>query len=588
LYAYTPARLAYSIVIPERGRLDFALGILRDDSPVTFRVAVQPEANEAEVIFEMTSADRTRWSQHSVDLARWAGGTVRLTLEASAERDGTLAVWAAPTISGTRRSTLPNIIFYVIDGAGADFMSVYGYERDTTPHLDALAAEGAVFERAYSNSTWTEPSTASFTTSLHHSVLGGFDPEASPVLPGVTTLAEHLHRAGYFTMALTSNPIAGRIVGPGNGTDVLLTDYVHDSRASSAILDAAFWRLRADYPAEPYWAHFQSTDVHPPYASVRPFAGRYVSTERRAELLSDNQDASRGAVGLTNIFMGYDEQLDRLGVDATEFYDEMRGLYDEAMEHQDYQLGRLVQEIESRGEWQDTLFIIASDHGHPAGSFPRFGRGLIDPKPPDWEGALFDAHNTHIPLIFIWPGHIGGGQRFAEPVSMIDVLPTILELVGLPPPDLTQGQSLAHLLLGEEGFTPRPVVLDEFRRDRGTAGLIGNIEIVDGRWGASLEIGPARDALETEFGRHAIPAAARGASPYFPDIPRLLLYDLSIDPFAVQHVNESYPRLVEQYSELLQRQWKVHQALGRRFESDDAIPLTPDELRALRSLGYIQ
>ena len=588
LYAHTPARLTFRVVVPEAGRLDFGLGVVRDDLPVTFRITVQPDQTESQVLFEETYADRTRWSQHSIDLAPLAGRTASLIVEAMAEREGTVALWGAPTLSGIRRAQLPNIIFYVIDGAGADFMSVYGYERRTTPHLEELAAEGAVFERAYSNATWTQPSTASFTTSLHHSVLRGFRPGSSPVPPGVTTVAEHLHAAGYLTTSLTTNPTAGRIIGPRNGADVLLVDYAHDSTASSAQLHEDFWRFREHYPAEPFWVHFQTTDVHPPYGTVPPFAGRYVSAERRAKLTTWNREVGRGVVGRTNIFRGYREELGRLGIDAQTFYDGLRGLYDEAMEHQDYQLGRLVERLKARGEWQRTLLIIAADHGHPAGTFARFGRGLLDPEPPDWEGALFGAFNTHIPLIFVWPDRIAGGQRFSQPVSMIDILPTVLDLVGLPPPDLTQGQSLAPLLLGEEGFKARPVILDEFRHDPGTGELIGNIEIVDGRWGASLEIGPTPLGADPRFGRHAVPAAGRGASPYFSEVPRLLLYDLSSDPFAVHSVNERYPALVEKYSGLLLHQWKAHQALAKRFQPAEAAPLTPDELRALRSLGYIR
>ena len=313
--------------------------------------------------------------------------------------------------------------------------------------------------------------------------------------------------------------------------------------------------------------------------------GRYVPADQRAKLTAWNREVRRGVVGRRNIFGGYREELGRLGIDAQTFYDGLRGLYDEAMEHQDYQLGRLVERLKARGEWQRTLLIIAADHGHPAGSFPRFGRGLLDPEPPEWEGALFGAFNTHIPLIFVWPDRIAGAQRFSQPVSMIDILPTVLDLVGLPPPNLTQGQSLAPLLLGEEGFKARPVILDEFRHDPGTGEIIGNIEIVDGRWGASLEIGPVPQGADPRFGRHAIPAAGRG---YFAVVPRLLLYDLSSDPFAVQSVNERYPHLVEKYSELLLRQWKAHQALAKRFQPAEAAPLTPDELRALRSLGYIR
>ena len=100
-----------------------------------------------------------------------------------------MALWGAPTLGGDHGSDHPNVIFYVIDGAGADFMSVYGYNRGTTPNIERLSAEGAVFERAFSNSTWTQPSTASFMTSLQHSVLGGLSRGvySSPLPPSATT-----------------------------------------------------------------------------------------------------------------------------------------------------------------------------------------------------------------------------------------------------------------------------------------------------------------------------------------------------------------------------------------------------------------
>ena len=73
--------------------------------------------------------------------------------------------------------------------------------------------------------------------------------------------------------------------------------------------------------------------------------------------------------------------------------------------------------------------MIGADHGHPAGTFARFGRGLFEPQPEPWQGALFDSYATRVPLIFVWPGRIcRAAAASTEPVSMIDVLPTILEL----------------------------------------------------------------------------------------------------------------------------------------------------------------
>ena len=136
--------------------------------------------------------------------------------------------------------------------------------------------------------------------------------------------------------------------------------------------------------------------------------------------------------------------------------------------------------------------------------------------PPRWGHPMFRPTISRVPLIFVWPGHIPGGQRFDPPVSMIDVLPTLLDLVGLPAAEIGQGQSLAPLLRGEEGWEARPVILDEFGVDRETKELRGLIEVVDGRWGASLEINPDPEKEPEE--QRPVP---------------LLLYDLWNDPFCV-------------------------------------------------------
>ncbi len=151
LYTHAPGRIKYRVQVPESGRLDLGLGVLRDKAPVTFEVIVTPEGGEAQSLLEETYDDSGSWAQRSVDLSHLAGQTVTLALGADAERAGTVALWAAPTLAGTRNTDKPNVILYIIDGAGTEYMSVFGYNRRTTPNLERLAAEGAVFERAYSN-----------------------------------------------------------------------------------------------------------------------------------------------------------------------------------------------------------------------------------------------------------------------------------------------------------------------------------------------------------------------------------------------------------------------------------------------------
>jgi arylsulfatase A-like enzyme len=178
-------------------------------------------------------------------------------------------------------------------------------------------------------------------------------------------------------------------------------------------------------------------------------------------------------------------------------------------------------------------------------------------------------------LIVVWPERIAPGQRFSQPVSMIDILPTILDLVDLPMPHVMQGQSLAPLLFGEAGWQSRPVILDEFYVEEGE--LRGLIEVIDGRWGASLEINPRppdedEDEEDAQW-RRPVP---------------LLLFDQWEDPFSLHSLHEERPDLVEKYTAFLEAQWEAHQALAQRFTPGGDVVLTPQQLETLRSLGYIQ
>jgi len=583
LYTHAPGRIEYRVRVPEAGRLDIGLGVLRDDDPVTFSITAARQRRQAETLLEETYADQEQWAQRTVDLSRLAGQTVTLTLEAESERDGAVALWAAPTLTGRRSTEKPNVIFYIIDGGAADYMSVYGYNRRTTPNLERLAAEGAVFEHAYSNSTWTRPSTASFMTSLHSSVLGGNRGwAADPVPEQAVTMAEHMHRAGYQTAAFVSNPYAGTLTNLERGVDVFRQAFAGPPSHSSAELHQDYWRWREAYPAEPYWVHFQTTDVHTKWDHTRdapaPFSGLFSTPELRERYYEwERQLAS--AAGFSHVPWLSLEALDKTGINYAAFFNAGRDLYDETMAHQDYQIGQLVERLKELGEWEHTLLIVAADHGSASAHLP-------DPFPPGW-GPMFRSTVTRIPLIVLWPERIAAGQRFRQPVSMIDMLPTILNLSGLPMPEVMQGQSLAPLLLGEEGWETRPVILDEFAIE-GTGELSGYIEVIDGQWGASLLIDPSpSDRLPT---LSDIPKSRVGDyehSPHRRPAP-LLLYDLWNDPYTQHSLHEERPDLVEKYTEFLEAQWEAHQALATHFTPGGDVALTPEQLETLRALGYIQ
>ena len=202
------------------------------------------------------------------------------------------------------------------------------------------------------------------------------------------------------------------------------------SSSSSRALHDDFWRWRASYPGEPYWVHFQTTDVHQ-YADspgVVPFAGLFISPERR-RIYNEwkNRLSKAGGYGL------YSSAFEKTGISRVSFFEIERGLYDEAVAYQDHQIGQLVERLKATGEWENTLLIVAADHSFLAAGDDDFVLGMLDALPPRWT-PMFRPSVTRIPMIFVWPGHIAPEQRFTDPVSIIDILPTILDLADRPMP----------------------------------------------------------------------------------------------------------------------------------------------------------
>jgi arylsulfatase A-like enzyme len=342
-------------------------------------------------------------------------------------------------------------------------------------------------------------------------------------------------------------------------------------RESSRYLHDAFWQWREAYPGEPYWVHFQTVDIHGDFPAVPPFSGLFVPPEEAEAWLDQRERRNRWHQ--ENRVRGglFSAVWEEAGIDRVEFFTVAQGLYDEAMAYNDYQLGRLVERLKAEGEWENTILIVAADHGIES-AMTDMAVAIQDSLPPAWTYAMLRPSVSRIPLLFVWSGRIPGGQWFREPVvSMVDVLPTILDLVGLPLPEVLQGQSLAPLLLGTGEVQSRPVILDESWVSSQTGDYRAIIEVIDGRWGASLEINPNPNR----------PPERNRPSP-------LLLFDLWDDPYCLHSVHEERPDLVEEYTAFLEEQWEAHHMLRRMFTPAEAAVWTPEQLEVLRALGYIR
>jgi len=332
----------------------------------------------------------------------------------------------------------PNVLLIVLDTQRADVLSSYGYHRVTTPHLDSLAAEGVLFERAFATSSWTLPTHVSLFTGLLGFQHGVADGPRRLFRPGPVTLAEMLRREGYATAGFVANIYwTGRHTGLARGFahyedyygtpgDALYRatiirefatvqqmlgaiDVVGRKRASHVNREVLGWMGRVK--GRPFFAFLNYFDVHAPYLPPKPFAGRF-------GVLRPEFQAKRLEIG---------NQVKRPQAPEQIAYKMDR--YEEAMLYLDDHLGKLFAEMKRRGVLDNTIVIVTADHGEHFGE-----HGIIE------HGASLYTQETRVPLIIRFPGRIPAGMRVAAPVSVANIPATVTALTGMR--DTFPGRSL--------------------------------------------------------------------------------------------------------------------------------------------------
>jgi len=342
-----------------------------------------------------------------MDVARW---TLRALLAIA------LGVTACGDPAPDRSRVGPNVLLYVVDTLRADALGAYGHPRVETPALDALAAEGWLFERVYAPSSWTRPSVASLLTGAEPGAHGvnGRD-EALPA--GARLLSEELRASGYATAGFVTNPNVGSFFGFDQGFDHYEELYARRepgrvgsgelvTRAGEVTERAIAW---LDEATEPFFLFALTTDPHWPYdppASFDRYGGDYRGPVR------DGGDAVKRA---------------DLGPADRE---RVRAFYHGEVSANDAAFGALLEQLRQRGLADSTLVVFTADHGEEFWEHGRHGHGR----------QLFEE-SIRVPLVFAAPGL--EARRAEAPVALIDVAPTILDLLGLPAPAASQGRSLA-------------------------------------------------------------------------------------------------------------------------------------------------
>ena len=413
------------------------------------------------------------------------------------------------------------IVLIVVDTLRADHMGLYGYERATTPRLDALAATGSVFEHAFSASAWTLPGMASILTGQYPSVHGAGSGEIRGMRDGVTTLAERLSEAGFATGAVVNVAYMEPAFGMTGGFDSydIVNAMPVEMRTADESVDRALEWLDGCDSTRPFFLLLHLFDVHHQYNAPPPargtFTGAFADRYGEAMATAASREAAEQASDGEFLLAAYDEEI--LWVDM--------------------QLERLFGELHERGLRDTTLVALTSDHGEGFGEHNRRGHGN-------------NLHNEvmRVPLVFWGPGV--PARRFEEPASTVDIVPTLLDLIGLEVPEVSGG-SLRPLMEG--GAAPqRPIYARSKHYGQDLEAIV--------QWPFKLIVNNRTNVIA--------------------------LYDLSTDP-GEWHALRSGPEEDRQLTRLARRLRQQIRGI-RRAEAGEAVELSPELERQLRALGYIQ
>lgn len=347
---------------------------------------------------------------------------------------------AASTLAGGvglgASSPRPSVLLVTIDTARCDHLSLYGYPRETSPRLKKLADHGVFFETAITPIPQTGPAHASLLTGRWPSSLGLHDNDQAFV-PGPRTLAEVLAQSGYETAAFVSGftlvrRVCGLAVGFSHYDDEMPDPRGHFpgvQRRGSKTTDATLRWLDGRKGSEPFflWVHYY--DPHGDYNPGGPYETMFV-------------DGSKGPfVDLALIPM---YQRRGQSTDAAQYI----ARYDGELRYVDDQVGRLLDGLQARGLLKKTLVVVIGDHGE----------NLVEHHYYFDHGNELYMEAVHVPLVLAGPGVPSDGRRVRGIARTPDVMPTILDLLGLPTPPEVEGTSLARALRSSTVTPPREAV----------------------------------------------------------------------------------------------------------------------------------
>jgi arylsulfatase A-like enzyme len=427
------------------------------------------------------------------------------------------------------------IILLSIDTLRGDRLGCMGYGRPVTPHLDKLASEGALFEQALSAAPWTLPSHASIFTSLlpfDH----GSTRETQPLRPSLSTLAERLRNAGFRTGAFTGGAYVASGFGFGQGFETY-EDHDESKEGGPDPIARAALRWIRSMRSQPFFVFVHTYEVHFPYTHPE-FARESAAAAGIAPL---------GIEDLAEIHSGK-----RILSAAQRRYES--DLYDGDVATADRVMGGMLEALRDDGILDRAILVVLSDHGddlwdHDERWSPGHGHSLYQEL-------------LHVPLIIRAPGLAASGKRIKTPVSLLDVLPTLLAMENMQGDPQDQGRSVAPFLAGdaEPPQLPTHAEATEYGPDR-----------FERRQGSLKVILTPAGEERTE----------RGPVPVRP----IELFDLAADPREQTDLSRTPPPGA---AELAEELWRRVEPILKKGSASDRGGQVPKQIQEqLHSLGYV-
>jgi arylsulfatase A-like enzyme len=447
-------------------------------------------------------------------------GLERPRLAAALLMLGTAAFGAA----GCRDARPRNLLLISLDTLRADHLGCYGYGRPTSPFLDSLAAEGVVFDRAFSAAPWTLPSHASLFTGLYPSQ-HGVKNEGFSVPKDVVTLPQSLAERGFATAAVVSAHFLAPRYGLDRGFEryiVVPTNPRHGGAATTVSAHGLAWLAKET--RRPFFLFLHYMDIHSDYAAAPRFEALF-----SAPYQGPVDGSTRQLRAFTRKQIAFD------AADRSRLVD----LYDAEIRQLDAALESLFAKLREQGALEHTLVVVTADHGEEL-----FEHGGV------LHGQSHYQELLHVPLILVGPG-LPKGVRIATPVSLVDLAPTLLALFEAPAPPVLAGRDLAPLWRsGDAGWPERDLFAEA---DRTVERRDTERAVIHGNWKLVLH----RDTGARE------------------------LYDLSADPHEQVNLADTNAAQAAQLAD------ELTATLASEKHAPELPPVSDDERRQLQALGYV-